>query len=125
MSLGEVVAITPLVKEWHRRHPDHRLIVSTVTETGREAVEQRLAGIAEHRYAPLDLPWAVSRTVARWRPALYLFVVYAIIKPFGAEAQAGFGIGGRIVQAGFMPAARTTFPHFSVSAATKAAKVAP
>ena len=74
VSLGEVVAVTPLVKELHRRHPDRLVLVSTVTETGREAVEQRLAGVAEHRYAPLDLPWAVSRTVARWQPALYVFV---------------------------------------------------
>jgi MATE family, multidrug efflux pump len=35
--------------------------------------------------------------------ALYLVIVYAIARPFGAAAQAGFGIGGRIVQAGFMP----------------------
>lgn len=35
--------------------------------------------------------------------ALYMVVVYSIIKPFGAEAQAGFGIGGRVIQAGFMP----------------------
>jgi 3-deoxy-D-manno-octulosonic-acid transferase len=74
VSLGEVVAVTPLVKELHRNHPDHRLIVSTVTETGREAVEQRLGGIAEHRYAPLDLPWAVSRAIAQWQPVLYAFV---------------------------------------------------
>lgn len=74
VSLGEVVAVTPLVKELHRRHPDHRLIVSTVTETGREAVEQRLAGIAEHRYAPLDFPWAVARAIDYWQPKLYLFV---------------------------------------------------
>lgn len=74
VSLGEVVAVTPLVKELHRNHPDHRLIVSTVTETGREAVEQRLAGIAEHRYAPLDVPWAVSRAIAEWQPVLYAFV---------------------------------------------------
>jgi putative MATE family efflux protein len=33
----------------------------------------------------------------------YLFVVYLITRPFGAAAQAGFGIGLRIVQAGFMP----------------------
>src|SRR5688572_602803 len=45
VSLGEVVAVTPLVKELHRRHPLSRLVVSTVTETGREAVEQRLAGV--------------------------------------------------------------------------------
>jgi putative MATE family efflux protein len=35
--------------------------------------------------------------------AVYLFVVYSISRPFGAAAQAGFGIGQRIVQAGFMP----------------------
>ena len=74
VSLGEVVAITPLVKELHLRHPDHRFVVSTATETGRDAVEQRLAGIAEHLYAPLDFPWSVSRTVAQLRPALYIFI---------------------------------------------------
>lgn len=35
--------------------------------------------------------------------AVYLFMVYTISRPFGAAAQAGFGIGLRIVQAGFMP----------------------
>jgi MATE family, multidrug efflux pump len=35
--------------------------------------------------------------------AVYLFIVYVISRPFGAAAQAGFGIGMRIVQAGFMP----------------------
>ena len=35
--------------------------------------------------------------------AIYLFLVYSITRPFGAAAQAGFGIGGRVVQAGFMP----------------------
>jgi putative MATE family efflux protein len=35
--------------------------------------------------------------------AVWLVIVYAVIKPFGAEAQAGFGIGQRVVQAGFMP----------------------
>ena len=34
---------------------------------------------------------------------VYLFVVYVISRPFGAAAQAGFGIGMRIIQAGFMP----------------------
>jgi putative MATE family efflux protein len=35
--------------------------------------------------------------------AVYLFVVYIVSRPFGSAAQAGFGIGMRIVQAGFMP----------------------
>ena len=74
VSLGEVVAVTPLVKALSRRHPDCRLVVSTVTETGREVVEQRLAGVADHCYAPLDFPWVVSRFIERLQPRLYLFV---------------------------------------------------
>jgi Na+-driven multidrug efflux pump len=35
--------------------------------------------------------------------AVYLFIVYSVTKPFGAAAQAGFGIGMRVIQAGFMP----------------------
>ncbi len=35
--------------------------------------------------------------------AVYLFIVYVISRPFGSAAQAGFGIGLRIIQALFMP----------------------
>ena len=74
VSLGEVVAVAPLVRDLRRRYPEARLVVSTVTETGREAVEQRLEGVAEHRYAPLDFPWVVSRAIDRLKPSLYVFV---------------------------------------------------
>ena len=74
VSLGEVVAVVPLVRRLRDLYPRARLVVSTVTETGREAVEQRLAGIAEHRYAPLDFPWVVEQALDRLRPNLYLFV---------------------------------------------------
>ena len=35
--------------------------------------------------------------------AVYLVLVYAVSRPFGASAQAGFGIGLRVVQACFLP----------------------
>jgi MATE family, multidrug efflux pump len=35
--------------------------------------------------------------------AVYLMIVYAVSRPFGAAAQAGFGIGIRIIQACFLP----------------------
>ncbi len=41
--------------------------------------------------------------------ALYIGVVYSIARPFGAAAQAGFGIGQRIIQAGFMPVVALAF----------------
>ncbi len=74
VSLGEVVAAVPLVRELHRRYPGHRLVVSTVTETGREAVEQRLAEVADHCYAPLDFPWVVARVVDRLNPKAFFFI---------------------------------------------------
>ncbi|MGC3973629.1 MAG: 3-deoxy-D-manno-octulosonic acid transferase [Nitrospira sp.] len=74
VSLGEVVAVAPLVRDLRRLYPEARLVVSTVTETGREAVEQRLEGVAEHRYAPLDFPWVVNQTIDLLRPDLYVFV---------------------------------------------------
>ncbi len=74
VSLGEVVAVTPLVHALRKRYPHDRIVVSTVTETGREAVEQKLAGVAEHCYAPLDFPWTVSRFIERLAPRAFLFV---------------------------------------------------
>jgi putative MATE family efflux protein len=40
---------------------------------------------------------------------VYLVVVYALARPFGAAAQAGFGIGQRVIQALFMPAVALGF----------------
>jgi putative MATE family efflux protein len=41
--------------------------------------------------------------------ALYMVIVFDIIQGFGAAAQAGFGIGGRLMQALFLPAVAIGF----------------
>jgi len=41
--------------------------------------------------------------------ALFLIIIYSITRPFGAAAQAGFGIGMRVIQAGFMPVVALAF----------------
>jgi len=41
--------------------------------------------------------------------SFYIFIVYAIIRRFGAEAQAGFGVGARIMQALFLPVMALSF----------------
>lgn len=40
---------------------------------------------------------------------VYMAVVYWTIRAFGAEAQAGFGVGGRVMQAIFLPAMAVAF----------------
>src|SRR2546428_6793715 len=46
---------------------------------------------------------------------VYLGLVYAITRPFGAAAQAGFGIGMRIIQGGFMPRVALAFSRAPVA----------
>ena len=41
--------------------------------------------------------------------AVYIVVVYAIIRGFGAAAQAGFGVGARVMQAMFLPVIAVAF----------------
>src|SRR3954471_2465546 len=41
--------------------------------------------------------------------AVYIVIVYAIIRNFGAAAQAGFGVGARVMQAMFLPVIAVAF----------------
>lgn len=56
--------------------------------------------------------------------AVYLFIVYSISRRFGAAAQAGFGIGMRIIQAGFMPVVALGFSVAPVAGQNFGAKQA-
>ena len=47
--------------------------------------------------------------------SVYMAVIFAVIKPFGAEAQAGFGIGMRLMQTGFLPAMAVSFAVAAVA----------
>jgi MATE family, multidrug efflux pump len=55
--------------------------------------------------------------------AVYLMVVYTITRPFGAAAQAGFGIGMRVVQALFMPVVALGFSVAPVAGQNVGAKL--
>jgi putative MATE family efflux protein len=56
--------------------------------------------------------------------ALYLALVYTITRPFGAVAQAGFGIGMRVIQAGFMPVVALGFSVAPVAGQNFGARLA-
>ncbi len=73
-SLGEVTAVVPLLKAMKKEDPQQVIVVSTVTETGREMVQNQLKGVAIHCYAPLDFWWAVHRYVQVLNPRLFLLV---------------------------------------------------
>lgn len=70
VSVGEAIAAEPLVAGLRRMYPELPVIVSTVTETGARIVRERFAGVAAHRFFPLDLPGAARRTVRAINPAV-------------------------------------------------------
>lgn len=72
VSVGETIAAVPLVDGLRRLYPELSLVVSTVTGTGARVVGERYAGIATHRYFPLDFPAAVRRTVRAIDPAFFV-----------------------------------------------------
>ncbi len=74
VSMGEVNAVVPLVQELKLRAPHCHIVVSTVTETGKETVTQRLEGLAQHLYFPLDFPFSVRKVMAMIRPSIILIV---------------------------------------------------
>jgi 3-deoxy-D-manno-octulosonic-acid transferase len=71
VSVGEVMAATPLAKELCARRPDLPLLVSTVTDTGRAVAEQRLAA-TRFIFFPLDFGWAVRSALEKLSPRAVL-----------------------------------------------------
>jgi len=72
VSVGEAIAAAPLVEGLHQAYPSLPLVVTTVTPTGARVVTERFAGLASHRYFPLDFPGAVRRTLAAIDPAFFI-----------------------------------------------------
>ncbi|MHA6962649.1 lipid IV(A) 3-deoxy-D-manno-octulosonic acid transferase [Zobellella denitrificans] len=73
VSVGEVVAATPLIKALKAAHPEIPIVVTTTTRTGADQVA-RLGELVEHRYAPLDFPWAVAGFMRRIQPRALLIM---------------------------------------------------
>ncbi|WP_375056360.1 lipid IV(A) 3-deoxy-D-manno-octulosonic acid transferase [Zobellella sp. DQSA1] len=73
VSVGEVVAATPLIKALKAAHPTLSIVVTTTTRTGADQAA-KLGTLVEHRYAPLDFPWAVTLFLRRIRPRAVLIM---------------------------------------------------
>jgi putative MATE family efflux protein len=56
--------------------------------------------------------------------AVYQVLVYSVARPFGSAAQAGFGIGMRVIQAGFMPVVALGFAVAPVAGQNFGARLA-
>ncbi|MFQ5663682.1 MAG: 3-deoxy-D-manno-octulosonic acid transferase [Terriglobia bacterium] len=69
VSVGEALAVAPLLEELRQRFPQRKLLVSTTTRTGQEIAARRLGADATF-YFPLDFAFASRRMLAALNPAL-------------------------------------------------------
>ena len=71
VSVGEVLAVSRLVRTLDAALPDCNIVVSTTTRTGQELARDRF-GAERVFYCPLDLSWAVRAYLNALRPRLFV-----------------------------------------------------
>ena len=70
VSVGETRAAEPLVKALEAAHPDHQILLTHMTPTGRETSEQLFGSRVLRCYVPYDMPWCTTRFLHHFRPRL-------------------------------------------------------
>ncbi len=72
VSVGEVLAVTPLIRTFKKQNPSVSIIITTTTSTG-AAEAEKLGELVEHRYMPVDFSFAVNRFISTIHPqALFI-----------------------------------------------------
>ena len=95
VSVGETIASFPLLKGLRVRYPEHRLVLTNVTETGRSvALKSGLADLC--LYLPFDYSFAVKAALGKVRPELIVLMETELWPNFIAAA-AGRGIPVRMI----------------------------
>lgn len=86
VSVGEVIAARPLIKGLRRRYPNHRILLSVTTETGRAVAEKdNLADLTI--YFPFDVLSVVKRMLDTTQPQAIIIMETEIWPIFILEAR--------------------------------------
>ena len=70
VSVGETRAAAPLIHALLARHPNHSLLLTHATPTGRATGRALFGDTVSQAYLPYDLPWLARRFLKRVRPVL-------------------------------------------------------
>ncbi len=74
VSVGEVQAAAPLIRELQTICPDRRLVITSMTPTGAAHARMLFGDSVDRRFVPYDLPGSVKRFFDRVRPSLAVVV---------------------------------------------------
>jgi 3-deoxy-D-manno-octulosonic-acid transferase len=93
VSVGEVMAAVPLVRQLRARVPETPIVVSVSTLAGRAAADEKLGAIVDRIfYAPLDYAFVVRSVLRRVQPAVLVVLETEIWPNLFREARR-FGCG--------------------------------
>jgi 3-deoxy-D-manno-octulosonic-acid transferase len=70
VSVGETRAAAPLVIELQEQYPNHQILLTHTTPTGREASEALFGASVQRVYLPYDLPFAVNNFLKHFKPKI-------------------------------------------------------
>lgn len=112
VSVGEVMAAHPLVRELRKRYPDRKLLLSTVTVTGNLTARQRVPEADAVFYFPFDYPWVVRRVIGRIRPAIVLVAETELWPNFFRELRRQ-GIPSAVINGRISPRSYGNYRKFS------------
>jgi 3-deoxy-D-manno-octulosonic-acid transferase len=87
VSVGEVMAAHPLIRELKKKYPGRKLILSTVTVTGNFTAIKRVPEADAVFYFPFDYPWIVRRVIKKINPAIVLVAETELWPNFFRELQ--------------------------------------
>lgn len=74
VSVGEVLAAVPIIKQLQENHPNLPIMVTTMTPTGSDRVKAVLGNEVHHVYVPYDLPGAMRRFYRQVNPCLLVIM---------------------------------------------------
>ena len=70
VSVGETRAVATLIQNLRERYPEHQILLTHTTPTGRAASEQLYGDDVLRVYLPYDYPFAVRRFLQHFRPRI-------------------------------------------------------
>ncbi|MHC4443761.1 MAG: 3-deoxy-D-manno-octulosonic acid transferase [Planctomycetota bacterium] len=85
VSVGEINAVSGLIKAWLERARNTELVISTTTDTGLARAHQLFPDLPIIRY-PLDISWLVRRALKRIAPSMVVLVELEVWYQFVTQA---------------------------------------
>jgi 3-deoxy-D-manno-octulosonic-acid transferase len=74
VSVGEVLAAEPIIREIQSRYPQKDLVITSMTPTSSALIRKLFGQSVYHVYAPYDLPWCVDAFLKKVNPAFLIIM---------------------------------------------------